>query len=484
MNAYQDAVKLLNENKLREAEAALGRLLSEDFDNPVLTFALGMTYLADRKTGVAYAMLRRALERLDEADAAYQKLGIFQPDSSKEGKRKFVRMQKAECLMGIGLCWRYEENKPEAARCFERALSLAPEHADLLANMGCMYVNDGRPEGGIPWLRKALEIEPGHPEAKFNLGLLQLELGQWKEGFANYDEGSHRKNGLGRIYRHPDGTELPLWKGEDGKRVLTYGEQGIGDEIMFASCVQEAAAKSEIFVLDCHPRLVTIFKRSFGLDCHGTRKEEWLNWVNDYKFNARIPMGSLARLFRSNGEFPKKPYLLSGRNAVVDALPGFKIGLAWAGGYKETRAAIRSVPLNDLGPILGMDASFVSLQYTDAVQEISYAERKYGKKIHQFDCITDRKSDYDLTAEIVNSCDLIIAVNTSVIHLAGALGKECWTLTPDKPAWRYTTTSGAEMPWYGSVRQFRQAAGEPWAAVIRRVADALQERLGRKALAA
>jgi ADP-heptose:LPS heptosyltransferase len=113
-----------------------------------------------------------------------------------------------------------------------------------------------------------------------------------------------------------------------------------------------------------------------------------------------------------------------------------------------------------------------------------YAERRFGKKISQFDFVTDRKSDYDLTAEVVNSLDLVIAVNTSVVHLAGALGKECWTLTPSKPAWRYTTTSGSDMPWYGSVRQFRQADGEPWSAVIASVQAALEERIGKKAMAA
>lgn len=485
MNPYQEAVTLLNANKMKEAEAALHRLLNEDFNNPVLTFALGMAMVAQRKTGAAQALLRRALEGLDDAEQAYQRLGIFLPNSSKEGKRAFIKRQKAECLMGIGLCHRYEDDKREAQRIFEQALALAPDHADINANIGCMYVNDGRPEGGVRWMKKALEIEPGHPEAAFNLGLLQLELGQFKEGFANYDEGSHRKNGLGRTYTHPDGSTLPLWKGEPGKRVVVYGEQGIGDEIMFASCVPDLQSISEKVVLDCHPRLVTLFKRSFGLDCYGTRKNHaYLDWdVASYQFTHRSPIGSLARWFRSNGEFPKKPYLVTGKNSEVDALPGLKIGLAWSGGYKETRASIRSVPLTEFGPILGFDASFVSLQYTECAAEIAYIERKHGKKIHQFDFITSKDSDYDLTAEVVNSLDLVIAVNTSVVHLAGSLGVECWTLTPDKPAWRYGV-SGDEMPWYGSVKQFRQKRGEQWSAVIARVQQALEERIGAKALAA
>jgi tetratricopeptide (TPR) repeat protein len=484
LNPYNDAVQLLNSNKLKEAETALHRLLNEDFDNPVLLFAMGMCLVAQRKTGLAYSSLWRSLERLDDADAYYQKLGIFYPDSSKDGKKAFIKRQKAECLMGIGLCYRYEDNKAKAKEIFERAIALAPDHPDIHANIGCMHVNEGHPAGGKKWLTKALQIEADHPEAKFNLGLLQLELGEWKEGFTNYDEGSHRKNGLGRTYTHSDGSTLPLWQGEHGKRIVVYGEQGIGDEVMFSSCIPDLKAVSEKVVLDCHPRLVKLFKRSFGIDCHGTRKEEWLHWVNDYEFTARCPVGSLGRHFRSNGEFPKTPYLITGRNATVDALPGFKIGLGWVGGYKETKAAARSLQMSEMYPLLGMDASFVSLQYTECAADIMYAERRFGKKIAQFDFVTDRKSDYDLTAEVVNSLDLVIAVNTSVVHLAGALGKECWTLTPSKPAWRYTTTSGSDMPWYGSVRQFRQADGEPWSAVIASVQAALEERIGRKAMAA
>jgi tetratricopeptide (TPR) repeat protein len=484
VNPYHDAVKALNDNRLGEAERLFLEMMNGDFDNPVLLFALGMTCVANKKPGVAHSLLQRALERLDSADDAYKRLGVFLPNATREMKRDFVKQQKAECLMGIGLCYRAEDKKREAEQFFRKALTLSPDHSDIHANIGCMFVNDGRPEGGVRWFERALEIEPDHPEAKFNLGLLQLEMGNYRDGFPNYEEGSKRKNGLGRCYTFPDGSQIPLWDGAAGKRIIVPGEQGIGDEIMFASCVPDLQRVSEQVVMDCHPRLVTLFKRSFGLECYGTRKEEWLEWVANYQFNARCPIGSLGRHFRSDGNFQRTPYLKSGRNATVDALPGFKIGIGWSGGYKETRAAIRSMNLAEMLPILRMADSVVSMQYTDARMEIAHAERQIGKPIHQFDFITDRKSDYDLTAEVVNSLDLVICVNTSLVHLAGALGKECWTLTPDKPAWRYTTTSGEQMPWYGSVRQFRQAPGEPWKAVVARVCEELRKRVPAEALAA
>jgi len=484
LNPYVEAVNKLNAGDHDSAEKMLRILLRQDFDNPVLLFALGSTYVAKKETGLAFSLLRRALERLDTADEAYQKLGVFQPNSSKDGKKAFTRMQKAECLNSISLCYRYEDNREEAMRTLRHALSLSPDHADININMGCMYVNDGRPEGGIRWLKKALEIEPESCDARGNLALLQLELGQWKDGFANYDEGTRRKDGLSRCYTHPDGSTIPLWKGEAGKTVVVYGEQGIGDEIMFASCVPDLQAMSEKVVLDCHPRLVNLFSRSFGVECHGTRKNEWIEWMTgEHAFNARCAMGSLPRYFRSNGEFPKKPYLRTGKNVDIEMTPGFRIGLAWHGGSQQTRANVRSIELSALLPILQMDATFVSLQYVDSAAEIAWMERKLGKQIRQFPFVSEKHSDYDLTAQVVNSLDLVISVNTSVVHLCGALGKECWTLTPDRPAWRYGLT-GEDMPWYGSVRQFRQAKGEPWAQVIARLQNALEQRIGEKALAA
>jgi tetratricopeptide (TPR) repeat protein len=484
MNPYVDAVTRLNGGDHDGAEKALRALLRNDFDNPILLFALGSAYVAKKETGLAFSLLKRALERLDDADEAYQRLGVFQPNASKEGRKLFTRTQKAECLNAISLCYRYEDNREEATRIIQQALALAPNHVDVNINMGCMHVNDGRPEAGIRWLKKALEIDPQSCDALGNLALLQLELGQWKDGFANYDEGSRRKDGLSRCYTHPDGSKIPLWKGEHGKSVVVYGEQGIGDEIMFASCIPDLQAISSRIVLDCHPRLVKLFERSFGIETHGTRKDEWIHWMSKTeKFDARCPIGSLPRYFRSNGDFPKTPYFKAGRNAAVDALPGYKIGLAWHGGSQHTRSNIRSMPIAELTQILRADASFVSLQYVDSSEEIAWMERKLGKRIQQFDFVKEQKSDYDLTAEVVNSLDLVIAVNTSVVHLCGALGKECWTLTPDKPAWRYGLR-GEQMPWYGSVTQFRQAKGEPWSTVIERVNRALAERLGAKALAA
>jgi len=476
MNPYVQACEYLKKRELPKAEIILLKLLNEDFDNPVLMFALGMVFLAQRKNGLSFNMLKRSMERIDGAKESYERLGIFPQQATAESRRRFIRQQKAEILNGLGVCYRYEEKMDEARDCFDKALVLSPNDPDIYCNIGTLYINDGQPDSGIYWLEKALAIMPDHSDSRWNMGILQLEKYDFKNGWINYEEGSRARTGLSRIYTYPDGRSLPMWEGERGKKILAFGEQGIGDEIMFSSCLPELIAMSESVVLDCHPRLVTLFERSFGVKCFGTRKQEWLAWANDYHFDARLPMGSLGKFFRNDiKDFHGRPFLKSRVNHEVKNLPGFKVGISWAGGHADTRAHIRSIDFDLLKPILDKDISLVSLQYGNPELVKPYIEgyeRKFGKKIHQFDFITDQNSDYDLTAEVVNACDLVISVNTSLVHLCGALGKECWTLTPSRPAWRYGI-EGKGMHWYESVTQFRQPKGGSWEVPINEIVQGL-----------
>lgn len=470
MNFYREAVTKFQAGDNKGAQAMLTELLNQDFDNPVLLFALGMTCVAQRKNGLAHSLLQRALERMPDSHDAYIRLGIFPQEISAKDRKRFVLKQTAEALNGLALTYRYEDRLPEARSVFERALRLSPNDTDVFCNIGTMYVNDGRPQSGIPWLEKALAIEPDHTEARWNLSLLQLELGKFREGWPNYEKGARARST--RTYTYPDGTSIPEWDGTPGLKILTYGEQGVGDEIMFASCVPDLMRVSREVVIDCHPRLVELFSRSFKVQCYGTRKQEWIDWPLEHKFDARVSLGSLPKHFRNEiTDFPGIPYLQAGRSATIDALPGIKVGISWVGGAKETRRALRSIPLLDWKPILDKNNTLISLQYTDQSEEISLVEELIRKPIHQLPEI-DGRADYDRTAEAVNSCDLIITVNTSLVHLAGALGKPCWVLTPSRPAWRYGL-HGTGMPWYKSVLQFRQRAGEPWSTVIREVAAKL-----------
>jgi hypothetical protein len=271
---------------------------------------------------------------------------------------------------------------------------------------------------------------------------------------------------------------VPVWDGSPGKTVVVYGEQGIGDEIMFASMLPDMM-KTNTVIFECYSRLENLFKHSFpGMSVYGTREErETPAWVKDHKIDARIAIGSLGKFYRTSAEsFPGTPYL---RADTPKRGAKFRVGIAWSGGgAKKGRVQKRSVPLPWWKPILNVsDVEFVSLQHTGAQDDIGMMNA-LGYKIRTYDEV--KANDYLETAKLVKSCDLIISVCTSVIHLAGALGVPCWVMTPKFPAWRYQNQG--PMPWYRSVRLYRSPDQEAigWMPVIDRVALDLEEAKGKR----
>ncbi len=263
--------------------------------------------------------------------------------------------------------------------------------------------------------------------------------------------------------------------------MAVYGEQGIGDEIMFASMLPDLLKTNKVIV-ECHKRLKPLFERSFPeITFYGTREDAEISWPYDHDdLEYRIAIGSLGQFYRRSVEsFPGTPYLKA--DPLLPASRKLRVGISWTGGQKQGRIETRSVPLTWWGSILDNDCEFVSLQYTDSEAEIEVTERANGYTIEQFPQV--KMQDYMETARLVASCDLVISVCTSVVHLAGALGVPTWCMVPSKPAWRYGVAG--KLVWYRSVRLYRQprpdAGREPdWMPVVERVgadlADLVQQR--------
>jgi len=239
--------------------------------------------------------------------------------------------------------------------------------------------------------------------------------------------------------------------------------------------------KTNEVILDCHPRLVNLWKRSFDFPCYGTRKVQETPWLLNEKADARIAIGSLGQFYRNKKEdFPGTPYLKA--DPLLPRGDKLRVGISWTGGRFTDRVATRSIPLSWWASILNNDCEFVSLQYTDCEEEISIVEKANGYRIRQFPEAKD--NDYYKTAQLVASCDLVISVCTSVVHLAGALGVPTWCMVPRKPAWRYQAKG--RNPWYRSVRQYRQteANDDAWIPVVQKVGFDLSELLDARRKAA
>ena len=271
-----------------------------------------------------------------------------------------------EAMVNLGSAYKAEHDNETAKKIWLQALrhEKAPrERAKIMTNMCSLYINEDQPLGAIEWSEKALAEDPHNPGAKANRGLAYLELGMWRKGWegyrATYDAGDRHR-------RHYPG--IGEWDGEPGQRVIVYGDQGIGDEIFFANSLADMQKICKSVILDCHPRLTKLFKRSYPeITVHGTRKDlSQLDWYTPGMADAAICLSDLPRFFRNEAsDWRGEAYLkaadaqkISGTDTVLRAAARnsknspLRIGLSWTGGSKKTRTELRSFPVETLLPAL------------------------------------------------------------------------------------------------------------------------------------
>jgi hypothetical protein len=304
--------------------------------------------------------------------------------------------------------------------------------------------------------------------------------GEFADGWRAYEL---RLLSEGRI---PRKFPCPRWRGEplEGKTILVHAEQGLGDEIMFASCVPDLLAAGARCVIDCHPKLGTLFARSFPQALvHTGLQDDDVAWLAAYPApDYETPAGSLPLHLRAHPEaFPRHAGYLAAdpekvarwRERLAGLGAGLKVGISWRGGTPGTRAPLRSLTLPQLDPILQTGGTrFVSLQYGTQPAEVEAFQARLGARFVHWQEALD---DYDETAALVCALDLVVSVCTAVVHLSGALGRPAWVMTPFSPEWRYGH-AGETMIWYPSVRLFRQPGLGAWPPVIDAVAGALEQR--------
>lgn len=497
VNRFWQATELDKAGKHEEAQAIYHELLAPDFEDSAVLGALGMSYAIQGNQGVGYTCLRRAYELFDRRFGDdLRRRGIKFEKTPKPGQDHFLTVKKSEIENAIGTCYKQENDIERARYWFEKSQSrLSKDNADIQNNIATLYINEGSPERALEPLGRALKAQADHSQSLWNLSLCYLELGRYKEGFALYKNGKRAAVRAERNYALQGQT--PEWDGSPGKTVVVYGEQGIGDEIMFASVLPDMLKDCKHVIFECHTRLKELFKNSFpDIDCYGTREDQKITWVYDpatmkpiHDIDAKVALGDVPQYYRKElDDFPGERYLTPTpdnnmraakilNSVFTDEKP--VIGINWIGGVKRTRVEVRSLTLEQMLPILSQDAHFVVLQYTDCKDEIFEFENKHGIKLHYWpDLVT--AEDYDVTAGLVANMDLVISNCTSVIHLAGAMGVPTWVLTPSRPAWRYRLDLDY-MPWYGdTVRLFRQAHGTvDWGPVVEAVRQALDTSLTR-----
>ena len=387
-----------------------------------------------------------------------------------------------ETLSCLAVACHGMDDMPAAITACRKALALRPEQAEIHATLGSALFDNGNVDEAVAALRRALKLNRESVAAHYNLGLINLMRGKYREGWEQFDYRFRLPKN--RSWR----TCEPRWNGSTlrGRTLLVMREQGLGDEIMYASCYGDVIASAEKCFVECDSRLEPLLARSFPDATFLPLQDLMTSAASDpvVPVDIRSYAGSLPRYLRGSlRDFPRhQGYLKADPQRMqywgerLTALgDGLKVGISWRGGTSVTKRGRRSFALTDLSPLLSVaGVQWVNLQYGERSDDIARLQSEGGIKINDWPEAID--GGYDETASLVGALDLVISVCTSVIHLSGALGKTAWVLAPHVPEWRYGLT-GDSMPWYPSVRLFRQPSPDTWQPVIAGVREQLLQRV-------
>ncbi len=403
------------------------------------------------------------LERCEEAEGFLRQAVALGPEF-------------APAWNNLGVALRKQGRLGEALECVQRALALDPSYSDAYNNRGLILSEDGRPEESLASFEQAIAIRPDVADYHWNIALPLLNCGYSREGWLKYEWRAFRKGTTLRAF------PFPRWDGSDlqGRTLLIYAEQGVGDEIMFASLLPDALRLSGRCIGECDPRLVPLFSRSFpGMTFCPIIKGQIPPEI--LPIDMAIPLGSLPLHFRQDLQsFPQqRSYLKADAEKVEkwrvrfgDMGGGLRVGISWKGGKEASVRRLRSTTLEQWAPLFGVQGvRFVSLQYGDCASELSAAMERLGVTIHSWPDADPLKDLDGLAAEIA-ALDLVISVDNSTVHMAGALGVPTWVLLPRGCDWRWMKDV-EDTPWYASVRLLRQGENGEWSATFGRVAQEL-----------
>lgn len=467
-------------------------------------------YQANNQIDQAISNYEQALFYNPSHLATLQILGflLHQTGDSQKAIRSYRKALKVHPLshalhMAIAGCFEHLDELEDAKTHYEKAIELRQDYAEAMNNYGNVCRKLGYVDLAEEYLLKALRfkisvstlgnlgllmfekrkfslaesfydhalrLEPDNVHIKWNKGLLLLAQKRFSQGWQLYDLGVLAGTRSRQICLEgiaEEDYQLDFFK---DKSVYIHSEQGIGDEIMFASCFNEVINVSKKCTIECDDRLATTFQRSFENAVILSKSETLFNNLSNIhpEADVHISMASLPRFLRHKIEdFPLQPSFIK-PYGPAKALwkkryrrlgDGLKIGISWRGGSNE-EARKRSNSLTRWSNIIATPGChFINLQYGDVKQEL----RDTARPVHEWED-TDHFHNLEQLAAQIASLDLVITVSNVTAHLAGALGIPTWVMLPYSPNWRWFEGNNPSL-WYKSVRLFRQRSYGDWQSV-------------------
>jgi tetratricopeptide (TPR) repeat protein len=441
LKQLKQALALHQQGDSNGAEALYRSVLMIEPDNALAQHFLGVIHYQRRELTAALPLLERSV--------------AASPD-------------EPEFRNNLGLALAAADRESDAIAVYRSALDLKPDHAVAWNNLGLSLQSVNDVGGAIAAFRRAIELNADFAHAHWNLSLALLLDGQFAQGWREYDwRLVLTELGRGR-HVYPGQT----WDGSApaGKTLLLYAEQGLGDALQFAryaTLLAQAGARPLIHCVDAlKPLIATVPGVGQVLGSDEPLPE----------YDAHFPLLSLPRVFATTAEtIPSlasymtvsEPHRTAAR-ARIDSAPTLNIGLVWAGSREHSNDRNRSCPLAALAPILALPGiAWFSLQQGEASKELdAFADPTHIIPLPASAPLID-------TAALIAELDLVISVDTSIAHLAGALGRRCWLLLPFAPDWRWMLDRD-DTPWYPAMRLFRQSRLHDWSPVVASVAVELR----------
>ena len=399
----------------------------------------------------------------EEAIVSYMRIRDFRPYDIRN------LLNLANCYYDIGA---YEKT----AEVLRKLLSFQANCSEAHLLLGHCLKDMFHLKAAIKSYDKAISLDETGVQAHFFKGMCLLMLGDYRNGWQLYE---HRWSLDGEDIVAPD-IDKPYWTPLGGQRVLVWQEQGLGDEIMYSSQIIDLARVVKQVIFQVDDRLINLMKRSLPSNVQVVSKRQR---IDEHSFDAHISTVSLAKYFRIDDhdfDAASSGYLkvnsaktMSLRKEIGAASTQRVCGLNWKSGSRKDGEK-RSIPLMDL--VTGLNAQnfqFVNLQYGDVEQEIRLVEQELNTRIVTIEHV-DNYKDIDGLAHLIDACDVVVSVDNSTAHLAGAIGKETHLILPFRSEWRWHPDT-SRSKWYNSCKLYRNSPLNSWEDVIADVSANLQE---------
>lgn len=468
---------------LRSAESRI----KQNPSDPEALATLGSCYLQFNELDTALRIYKELITVQPNNSEAHYNLGIVlgklnKYDQAILANQQAIRLNDnhANAYNALGVLLMKLERHDQAVDAFRNAIERDKKSAITFHNLG-VAISEGvklnkniNTEEAISAFRNAISIKPHFPKARNNLAKLHLEQHEFEHGFKLAESRWEANN-----WELPK-SDKPVWEGQSGRKVLVWPEQGIGDEIMFASTLSDLSEVSQKVLLLADPRLVSLYSRSFGASVEVLPKDTNVHQID---YDHHISIGSLPKFFRKQTidfKTAASGFLKADRGTSRQLRQILKtnshkkiIGLSWHTNSKIPHAYKRNIDFITLVMnLLSVDATFVSLQYGNHTREIEELCDSTGITINQPKGI-DNFKDLDRFSALISACDEVVTIDNSTAHFAGGLGVTTRLLLPIFSDWRWGQFDKTSY-WYDSVSIYRQKIPGLWDDPLQQVSKALR----------